>query len=189
MCAYKQNYKEKMKKLFALSVITTTLAGCAIPSQQPTYIQIKSKFDIEDTKERITDGDGAFPGTAFLRQQGGGVVTCAGNDVGLIPATDYAAERLKALYGRAPSLGETRFMDIKAVPNLQFSPDEPQYPILIKTVSCDAQGNFEFTNVKDGYYFISTSVLWAIGSRQGGYLVTKVKIRDGKSPRVIISPK
>jgi hypothetical protein len=46
-------------------------------------------FDAEDHRSFEGSGTATIKGQAFLRQKGGGVVTCAGSDVKLMPATNY----------------------------------------------------------------------------------------------------
>src|SRR5690606_24754371 len=172
-------------KIIAALVASTALVGCA--SMQPQTYIISGEFDEQYARQQIADGEGSILGTAFLRQQGGGVVTCAGQDTHLIPITGYATDRLTQIYGSEPLIGSTSYRDARTMGPVTFVPDIPAYRESTKVTKCDAQGNFEFANIKDGEYYITTGVVWVVGARQGGALATKVKVHNGKSSKVIMT--
>lgn len=179
----------KVLSLFAMSAL---VVGCAVPPVKT--VTLVSKFDSAAAASQVEDGSGVIAGTAFLRQQGGGVVTCAGSQVLLYPASAYSRERLSALYGAAPQYGETKYLDIKRVPTTSlFTNDEPSYHSFTRKTVCDAQGNFTLEQVKDGGYYLVTQVRWVVGggsnqTRQGGVLVAFVNVVNGKSARLIVTP-
>lgn len=174
-------------RLIALTAATAALlTGCVAT---PTVIEISSVFDPVEAQNQIDPGKGSISGTAFMRQRGGGVVTCAGNDVSLVPSTAYARERLAHIYQGTPKSDATSVRsarDYRMNPQ-EFSPSPAAYKNLVKATICDAQGNFEFTDIKDGDYFIVTSVYWETPSPQGGVLAKSVNVKSGKAPRVILS--
>lgn len=174
-----------MKKLFVLG-LPVFLAGCIAT---PTVIEISSEFDSMAAQSQIEPGKGYISGTAFMRQRGGGVVTCAGNNVTLVPSTAYARERLAHIYQSTPTSDKTSVRDVREsiINPQQFMPSPIAYKNLVKETICDAQGNFEFTDIKDGDYFIVTSVYWETPSPQGGVLAKSVNVKSGKAPRVILS--
>jgi hypothetical protein len=116
-----------------------------------------------------------------MRQQGGGVVTCAGQPAWLIPATNYAIERLGYIYGGGES-GANRFQ------GFLFSPDPSEYRSSMRSTKCDAQGNFAFEEVADGEYFVTTSVQWVVNyAQQGGNLMQRLRVGNGKIANVVMS--
>lgn len=164
------------------------VSGCAAPEAPRSVYQIDVPFDEARTKELNADGDANVRGTAFMRQRGGGVVTCAGSAVSLLPATSYAAERMRFIYGMPPAIGEIKTIEAWTVNgDAIFDPDPPGYSQHMRKTVCDAQGAFEFEKVKDGTYFVVTSVVWQVSTVQGGFIATQVQVRDGKAARVIIS--
>lgn len=177
-----------MKKLWTVAVLLG-LSGCV--TMQPEVIQYKitSTFDSEFAKNQIANGLGEINGTAFLRQQGGGVVTCAAQDVHLIPITDYTVDRVSQLYGGAPALNQVASQNIQNMRKRYpvFIPDPPEYKEYSRITKCDANGEFQFTQVKDGEYYINTSVFWKVQTYQGGTLITRVKVENGKVPRIIMT--
>lgn len=177
-----------MKKVCGIFVLMG-ISGCVTMQPKTEEYRLASVFDSEFAESQIATGGGEISGTAFLRQQGGGVVTCAGQDVQLIPITDYASDRIFRLYGGLPSINATAVQDVRSAlrTNLKFIPDPPEYKKHSRTTKCDAQGEFQFTQVKDGEYYISTTVVWQVQTPQGGTLATRARVENGKSPRLIMT--
>src|SRR4030095_16529486 len=63
-------------------------AGCA--TRQP--VQMQTAFDPLEHNAYMEPGENSIKGQGFLRQQGGGVVTCAGSEVFMVPATSFFRE-------------------------------------------------------------------------------------------------
>ena len=63
---------------------------------------------------------------------------------------------------------------------------------MTRKTTCDAQGNFAFTEVADGSYYVATYVTWETGGRytpvQGGGVMTSVTVKGGQTIDVIIAP-
>ena len=142
-------------KVIALVVLASfLLVGCVVmPTAGPPAIAAMA-FDKSEHGSYFGTGAGAVRGQAFLRQQGGGVVTCAGSRVLLVPATTYFDAAIAAFRsGHGLSV-----VDQEAVP-------------LIRATQCDAQGNFNIAGVPSGRYFVGTQVRWTVGYySQGGDL-------------------
>lgn len=165
-----------MKLWFA---VLLALAGCA--GFQPRVVSIDARFDEAEARRLIGDGSATLKGNAFMRQQGGGVVTCAGSDVALVPATAYAKQRMEAIYGNTTG-GIARN-------SVQFYPDEAGYYSLLRRARCDAAGNFQFERLQAGDFFVTTSVNWTVNySQQGGNLMLRVRVRDGETQSVVLAP-
>jgi putative lipoprotein len=169
-----------MKNLATALVLTLGLNACApIPMRT---VAISAPFDEQQAQEMLKEGNNTVKGNAFLRQRGGGVVTCAGSEVNLIPATAYAKERITALYGGDEGLRMARR-------NVRFDPDVPAYRKLLKTATCDARGDFEFENVADGEFYVQTKVSWEVGSSifpEGASILQKVSLSGGKVEKIIM---
>jgi hypothetical protein len=93
-----------------------------------------SKFDYDLHKSYVQKGNNTIKGQAFLRQQGGGVVTCAGSEVLLVPDTPYFREMITILKSGKRPAGEM----------------DPVGKSIIRRSRGDAQGNFIFNEVPDG---------------------------------------
>lgn len=171
-----------MKKSCLVAMLCMTiflLSGCADDMIQ--RVNLVSTFNAQQAESMLHDGDNTITGNAFMRQQGGGVITCAGSEVSLTPETAYATERIVHIYGN-PNEGAAR-------KGIIFYPDDPNYMRLMKTTKCDSQGNFIFENVADGSFYITTVVGWVDGQNntQGGSLMKRVDVKDGQSMKVIMS--
>lgn len=177
-----------MKKL-GLTVLVGCLAACAAP-QQINIVNIQHPFDSAQAAKML-EGNSKVTGSGFMRQRGGGVVTCAGQEVGLVPATAYATERFTALYGNLDGLVGFNRTQVK------FNPDVPEYQRIRKITTCDAQGNFEFDKVGKGDFYLYTTVLWETPSvnifgtpvmlPQGGAITMKVSLGNNENKRVVLS--
>jgi len=162
----------------------TVLAGCAVPKpQQPPEFQVGVPFDQAAARRSIEPGPNTVRGSALLRQRGGGIVSCAGLDVRLIPDTEYASRRMSILYASE----EAGFISI-SMPLVRFAPDLPEYMSTTRVAKCDAQGNFVFERVADGSFFVVTRITWGVGySTEGGSLMKRVSVSGGQSVHQVLS--
>lgn len=169
---------------FVLSAATLALAGCA--AMAPRQIDLVSKFDPNEVAWATGKGSGKIVGSGVIQTVGGIPRNCAGNKVGAIPVSTYSTERLQAIYGNSskaywPAAGQKWNI-----------PRDAQYEASFREAICDAQGTFEFDDLPAGSYFLTTSVVWSTGqqyaSPQGGFLMLKVLVEDGKSKKVVLSP-
>jgi hypothetical protein len=169
-----QSYKNsKTIKVLAFVLLSFSISAC-MPRRELQEYRVRAPFDEAMAKTLLLPGTGTIKGNAFLRQNGGGVVTCAGSTVSLIPATGYAKERMMMIYGSYES-GYTQSAEFK------FHDDNNSYFVHTRTTKCDSQGNFEFGNVAAGEFYVSTIVSWTVGyARQGGALMHKYTITDGR---------
>jgi len=186
-----------MKTLTIIFALATVIfaAGC-LPPIEPTEVSLQSSFDANAAQELLRKGNNTIRGNALVRQAGGGVVTCAGAEVLLIPATAHATERMLAEYGHLPW---GRYSTYAHAPErmvaeygvhcpscaikhiapatevyqgyggryIKFVPDPVEYRILNKKTVCDAQGDFVFKEVSDGVFYVTTIVSWIVPKVHG----------------------
>lgn len=169
-----------MRKTALILAASFAMAGCAVT--RPLH-QISAPFDAAHAQRLVQDGPNTVKGSAFMRQRGGGVVTCAGETVHLIPATAYAEERMRVLYRTALGSG------VNFGVNYDFQPEPHEYFTLERVTKCDAQGNFVFERVADGEFFVVTTIRWSVayGATQGGNLMHRVTVTGGQVVNVIMS--
>jgi len=161
------------------------LAGC-VATSQPVVRQMTVPFDVEHARMLMRPGPGAIKGSAFLRQRGGGVVTCAGAVVTLVPQTAHARERVTAIYGSTLYTGIGYVSLAARRDHVVPSAAPPGYYEATRTTRCDAQGNFEFKSVADGDFYVQTVVQWAVGNlEQGVLLIAPVKAPGGQVDGVL----
>ena len=175
-----------MKRALAVGLLVVTVSGCASMMPQPRQVTLSTTFDAGSVSWFDSAGTGSINGQAFFQTRGGQPRTCAGLEVGLFPKSSYGDERLTAIYGTtksgyAPALA-TR---------VQFIPDDSTYTNTHKSSVCDAQGNFSFTGLPAGEYFIIANIVWTVPGGympEGGALMQSVSLSDGESERVILTP-
>lgn len=168
-----------MKKVLFPLVLSSLLTACTLPSFEP--VRITSSYNAQQAQKMLT-GTSTITGSAFMRQNGGGVVTCAGQTVTLIPATAYATERMTGVFGQ--NLSEVH--NSYSMPKIE--PDLPEFKKNVRTETCDAQGNFEFKNVGAGEFYVHAIVIWHVGyHEQGGRMVAKVSVANGETKKVMLS--
>lgn len=171
-----------MKKQTAIiAALLVVLTGCATHKYTP-----KAKFDEAATKELLKDGPNSIKGSALIRQGGGGVVTCAGQEIGLAPATLYQQERMFAIYGNFdrgynPAFGGSQ---------VEFQGEDPEYKYLIKRTTCDAQGFFRFDKIADGDFYVASVILWKVNPYfyEGGSLMQRVTVKGGETKEIVLAP-
>jgi hypothetical protein len=178
---------ELSRMLYVLG-LAISVAGCAVP-QQPK-IDLLSKFDKEHAERLLSEGKNTIKGSALMRQVGGGVVTCAGQAVSLIPATAYATERMTHLY--RTDTGGTRPASVLQMNREPFSNTNPEYYAATRRGMCDAQGFFKFDKVADGDFYITTVIRWKSNPNspmyEGGAMMRKVSVANGETKEIVIAP-
>jgi len=172
-----------MKKII-LSVLLLMLASCATQQQYT----IQTPFDEAEMLRLLQPGKNTIKGSALIRQNNGGVVTCAGNQAVLTPITSYSAERINHVYRNT----DKGFWQIILMPKSVYTNENPRYLEIAKKTTCDAQGFFKFENVGDGNYFVTTAVIWNTGgnsvTKEGGFLMLRVNVKDGETKEIVLSP-
>jgi len=182
----------KLKTLITALISSMLLGGCATAPKQ-IEIALHNSFDAdarETAQKLLQKGNNTIEGNALIRLRDGGVVTCAGYTVSLVPVTAYASERMRHIYGST-----TRgFRDLTLNPNIEFLPDTPEYRQFAKEVTCDAQGDFVFRNISDGAFYVVTRITWEVpvsrnvSSWYGGYLMQRVTVRGGETKEIVLAP-
>ena len=166
-----------MWKILLVSCLAAATIAC-VP--QPQVTETKSAFDASEVIYIHQPGPNTIRGQAFLRQRGGGVVTCAGQQVWLIPEGGYARERMMNIYSTANRVAQQ--IAIADLPNAE-------YLNYTRDTVCDAQGNFAFEGIANGRYFVVTAVLWEVGGvQQGGNIMAPIAVSGGETEVLIMVP-
>lgn len=116
-------------------------------------------------------------GQAFLRQRGGGIVTCAGLPIVLVPKIDYTATVMQRAVGSR--VYDSQWLISYADSAFAAMPPMPE-PIKAasKRTVCDVNGKFSIASVPPGEYYATAQVSWQAGTAQGGILVKPIKVAD-----------
>ena len=147
--------------------------GCVATQQS---VEMQTKFDYSEHRPYLEPGENSIKGQGFLRQSGGRVVTCAGSEVIMMPATSFFREVTTHL---------------RAGNNPQIAGKvDPAFKPMIKQSQCDAQGNFFFTKIPNGAWFVFTQVKWTVGNtRQGGTLMREVTLSNNQAVNLLLTEK
>ncbi len=173
-------------KLFYLLLVSLIILGCATPPPPPQKVKVIAVFDKDLTTKLLAIGKNTIKGSALIRQSGGGVVTCAGFSVGLLPVTPYSEERLSFLYGGLNSGFRSALLYMQQRDPFEFT--DPEYQKLQKETKCDAQGFFKFENLADGEFFVVSTIVWSIGNvTQGGIIMQRVAVKGGELAEIVLS--
>lgn len=142
--------------LFILSAFAIT--GCA-----PTLVHLPVSFDQAAAKALILPGTNKVAGTIKFQPGRGhafaypdNFVSCEGNEVTLIPYTDYAREWALKYYGRPVT--DVAYKLTNRGRNMIFD-DYDEFMATTKKSQCDANGNFTFDRVANGDFFVMAKVV------------------------------
>jgi len=146
-------------------------------SASPTY-KTTSIYNPEEVSWFDQQGVGTITGNAFIRKQDGGIVSCAGQRVTLVPKSSYADERMEFIYQSLESGHNTsRFIDEA----------DSRYMQSILTTVCDVDGRFKFKSLPAGSYYVTSAVWWGDPIQGGAQMMKRVSVIDDENNEIIIS--
>lgn len=180
---------KKMTAWFLLLLALSILTAC----QSTKEIILVNKYSEEEFKRlNAPTGYNAITGSALIRQNNGGIQTCAGYEVALIPATAYSSERINWIYGNT----EKGYKPHSPNEVIIFTPEAPGYSNTARRTICNPQGAFTFEKINDGEYFVTTTITWIIMNGiipsnhvySGGSLFQRVKLSGKNKVEIVLSP-
>ena len=169
----------RMNKTFGIATVLAAgfLSGCAT---RPTFVATETY----ETPDYLVDvqGTGEVTGTGFMRQRGGGVVSCAGEEVHLLPVTAYTTERINFIYG-SPEGGKW-IRDINT-----GTPRDEQYIADTRIAKCHVDGRFTFEDVPAGDYYVATNIVWQVNaySWEGGAIMRPVTVVADETADMVLN--
>jgi len=157
-----------------------------------SYKTLSGQFSEKQAAYINKQGKNSIQGQGMLKTRGGDVKTSAGSIAYLYPKTDYTDEMMTALFGNTER-GINQVFEVRAkkyknvIVNLN-----PNITTYTKKQTCDAQGNFDFSGIPDGTYYVVTNVEWSVPGTyamgfQGGDLMSKITVKNGSKQRVILT--
>lgn len=157
-----------MRHLLALAVIGLAMTSCRSFPRPP--FPLEEYLALPTVEE---DGAATVYGEAFRRTLGGDTITAAGSEVMLNPVTSYSEWWYEHAY-------------LKRRP---VDPPDPRINDYCLRYTAGADGDFEFTNVPAGDYFLTASIYWSGGqyTTYGGPIVKRITLRPGERKRVILT--
>ncbi len=167
-------------KLLAPFIATAVFAAACASNQT---VVLSSQFDPATVEPMLRAGGNQVSGSALIRQVGGGVVTCAGGMVYLMPVSPYAREWARVIYqSEVQGYYKTQGRGI------EFSNLDQRFAAAVRSTACNAQGFFNFPDVADGQFYVFAKVNWRVGGEiQGGSLMKSVSVRGGQKSEIVLS--
>jgi hypothetical protein len=164
--------------------IALILSGCA-PTPKFMYAK-EPRVPWPAEEYAIIDnwtGANIVKGQAFLKTRGGDVKLGAGNKVYLSPVTSYSTQFVDAIIYKSHGAG------------VVLVPESPDFRVMnyVKISVADGDGRFTFHDVKNGDYYLYSTVTWeTVGSQgtlnlQGGWVIQKVTISEDTRTNFILN--
>ncbi len=175
-----------MRKLKASLCLVAILFTASCANMGPKTVKLNQEFDEQSTKFQMRGGNNTAKGSALIRRRNGGIVTCAGAPVRLVPATPYQRERMQTIYGST-----TRgFNPAWGGRSITFENEHPNYKSYIVDTVCDSQGMFKFENLADGSYYVIASITWKVDTytTEGGSIFATFDLSGGKVTELTLTP-
>jgi len=189
-----------MRKAVIVLALVAPLEGCVGKVGMSTAINLRAPFDAQAASGQLEPGSATINGSAFINWLDDRVVTCAGKEVHLTPATEYAIERFSHMYGTTPTYTSTSMRSVYKVMYRRqvFFPDPFTYKLNARSTTCNARGEFVFHDVKDGDYFVTAGIYWKVDpitadinwpmdTDQGGSLAKRVSVANGQADHLVLS--
>ena len=162
-----------MNKISAAVLILSAALLTACANQKPVD---RPPFPIDEYAQLQTVGTGKVAGQVFMKTVGGDVRFGAGSDVYLFPGTSYS-----------DFWYQTNYVSQKPI-----APPDSRQMQYTKIVQADGSGNFEFSDIPPGRYYISSMVTWQAPTQwglaaQGGWVAKSATVSNGATARVMLT--
>lgn len=177
-----------MKPLLSLAIVPLILTGCTTLSseiaafQQATTqtVTLTTPFNPEQAAFILETGSATITGTSTVKDSIGEVITCAGNNVYLVPVNEYSRERFTYLFGGSAK----GFSPDETIRAIKFKPDSPEFRKYMRVSTCNYVGQFVFKNVPAGHYYIGTNIISEVdgyNAIDGGAYAKEITVQKGQS--------
>jgi len=162
-----------MNKMRAATLILSISLLTACANQKPVE---RPPFPVEEYAQLQKIGTGKVAGQVFMKTVGGDVRFGAGSDVYLFPGTSYS-----------DFWYQTNYVSQKPI-----APPDSRQMQYTKIVQADGSGNFEFSDIPPGRYYISSMVTWQAPTQwglaaQGGWVAKSATVSNGATARVMLT--
>jgi len=168
----------------SLSVLFGSICAAVAVAAEP--VKVDSPFNIDEVKFVKQVGNSTVTGQAFLKLADGTYKDCAGFKVELLPVAAYSNERIKKTYGNNQ---QGQILMEQNPP--QFTPDVPEYHEMLLEGACDQRGEFNFSNVPAGDYFVIALIIWddtssASPRKTGGGMMKRIQVAPDSQVKVLL---
>jgi hypothetical protein len=157
-----------------LALSALVLCACESARQVP--------FNEADFKWARAGGSGVVTGRAYIEMKDKSINTGSGSHVKLLPVNTYTTEIITRKY----------------VHGVQLAPADPRIQAYVKKVTADNNGNFSFTGVTPGDYYVATRVHWVnsyyaadawnqeqtYSDNHAQFIYARITVRNGQTVQV-----
>ncbi len=158
-----------MKSLTIAIISAMTLTSCSAIKEDiaqfkrstTEVVPLTVSFDPEKAQYILQDGKANIVGNAHISNPYGEYISCAGNNVYLVPITPYSTQIYTYLFEGS----QEGFASDATLRRVKFTPENPRFKKYTRVTTCNYVGEFKFTNVPEGRYYIGTSII----SEMDGY--------------------
>jgi hypothetical protein len=164
----------KSKVLVLLVVLSLVLIGCA--GRKASVYQRQTVFIEEEYGPYTEAGTGSIVGQVFVETEDGETKYGSGSTIYLNPVTTYSTE----------------WFNIGILQGKELSEADVRVWAYHEEAVADRMGNFRFTNLAPGEYYLATAVNWEIqgekGSKTIGVIVgTRASVGEGETVDVVLT--
>jgi hypothetical protein len=157
---------------------------CAATGVAGEPVKLDSVFNIDEVNFVKQRGNSTVTGTASIKLADGTIKNCAGFNVELLPIAAYSKERIVRTYGNDQ---QGQILLEQNPP--KFTPDVPEYHDTLIKGACDERGEFRFSNVPAGDYFVMAFIIWEDASgaaprKLGGAAMKRIHVDAGSRVEV-----
>ncbi|MBC8025001.1 MAG: hypothetical protein H7Y89_03335 [Steroidobacteraceae bacterium] len=165
------------------TLILSVILGAAVAGEP---VKLDSKFDIEEVRFVKQTGTSTVSGKASLKLADGTFKDCAGFNIELLPVAAYSKERIVRTYGN-----DQHGQILMEQNPPKFTPDAPEYHDMLIKGACDLRGEFSFSNVPAGDYFVMAFIIWDDASgptprKTGGAVMKRIRVSAGSQIEVLL---
>jgi hypothetical protein len=159
---------------FSLLVTTFVFSSCAATRQVP--------FNEAAFKWERAGGSGVVTGRAYIEMRDKSTNVGSNSHIKLLPVNDYTTEYITRKY----------------VHGVQLAPADPQMQPYVRKTTADGDGNFTFTGVTPGEYYVAGRVHWVdenwaadndnnlqkYDSNHAQFIYSRITVKNGQTVQV-----
>ncbi len=169
----------------ALSLMMLVLMVCFSGCGSKT-VDLENELNPDEVQAALEPGHNNLRGGSVIIPRTGDKVRGRDLPATLIPVTANSSERMTRIFGNT----EQGFLKSAGLAP-KFSDRELFQRSGGRTVSPDADGTFEFSDVKDGEYFVVTTVAWkpenSYYGKETSMLMQKVRLSGGERKEITLT--
>ena len=162
-------------------LLMVCLSGCGSKT-----VDLENELNPDEVQAALEPGNNSLYGGSVIIPRTGDKVRGGEFPVTLIPVTANSSERMTRIFGST----DRGFLKTAALAP-KFSDRELFQKSGGKSVNPDADGMFEFSGLKDGEYFVVTTIAWkpenSYYGKETSMLMRKVRLSGGERKEITLT--